>query len=75
VITATGNPVLADVYAGLSDALRESVTAINELHDDPASFPGHEELGHAIESGNADEARRAVDAYVQTAYALVERGN
>jgi DNA-binding FadR family transcriptional regulator len=75
VVAATGNPVLADVYSGLSDALRENVTAINELHDDPASFPGHEELGQAIESGDVDGARRAVDAYLRTARILVERGD
>ncbi|WP_308258972.1 FadR/GntR family transcriptional regulator [Pseudonocardia sp. H11422] len=71
VVAATGNSVLIDLYAGLTEALRQSVTAINELDDDPAAFPGHEELAAAIADRDPDAARAAVDAYLTAARSLV----
>jgi DNA-binding FadR family transcriptional regulator len=73
VIAATGNPVLVDLYAGLTEALQRSVTEIDRHDDDPAAFPGHDELAEAIAAGDPDAARAAVDSYLDAARSIVER--
>src|SRR2546430_139459 len=64
-------PVLIDLYAGLTEALQRTVSEIDEHDDDPASFPGHEELAAAIEAGDPDAARAAADRYLDAARAIV----
>ncbi|WP_338051441.1 FadR/GntR family transcriptional regulator [Pseudonocardia acidicola] len=71
VVAATGNGVLVELYAGLTEALRHSVTTTDDLDDDPASFPGHEELATAIADRDPDAARAAVDSYLAAARSLV----
>jgi DNA-binding FadR family transcriptional regulator len=73
VIAATGNPVLVDLYAGLTEALHRSVAEIDACDDDPEAFPGHEELAAAIAAGDPDAARAAADSYLDAARAIVER--
>jgi len=73
VIAATGNPVLIDLYAGLTEALQRSVTEIDRYDDDPAAFPGHDELAEAIAAGDPDAARGAADRYLAAARSIVER--
>jgi DNA-binding FadR family transcriptional regulator len=73
VIAATHNPVLVDLYAGLTEAVERMVTQADELDDDPAAFPGHEELAAAIVAGDPDAARAAADVYLAAARALIER--
>jgi DNA-binding FadR family transcriptional regulator len=73
VIAATGNPVLVDLYAGLTEAVQRSVAEVDELDDAPASFPGHDELADAIEAGDPDAARAAADSYLAAARALLNR--
>jgi DNA-binding FadR family transcriptional regulator len=73
VVAATGNPVLIDLYAGLTEAVQRSVTEVDELDDDPVGFPGHEELAAAIEARDPDAARAAADTYLDAARALVTR--
>lgn len=72
VIAATANPVLIDLYAGLTEALERTVAQIDELDDDPAAFPGHEELAVAIIAGDPVAARAAADSYLDAARSLVE---
>lgn len=72
VIAATGNPVLIDLYAGLTDALQRTVATVDELDDDPGAFPGHEELASAIIAGDPVAARAAADSYLDAARSLVE---
>jgi DNA-binding FadR family transcriptional regulator len=72
VVAATGNPVLIDLYAGLTEALERAVTDVDELNDDPAAFPGHEELAEAIAAGDPAAARAAADSYLDAAIAIVE---
>jgi DNA-binding FadR family transcriptional regulator len=74
VVAATGNPVLIDLYAGLTEALERSVTEIDAHDDDPAAFPGHDELAAAIAAGDPDAARAAADRYLDAARTIVERG-
>lgn len=74
VIAATGNPVLIDLYAGLSEAIERSVTVADELDDDPAAFPGHEELAEAIAARDPDAARAAAATYLDAARSLIEHG-
>ena len=73
VIAATGNPVLVDLYAGLTEALQRSVSEIDEHDDDPAAFPGHDELADAIAAGDPVAARAAADSYLDAARAIAER--
>jgi DNA-binding FadR family transcriptional regulator len=73
VIAATHNPVLIDLYAGLTEAIERMVTQVDELDDDPAAFPGHEELAAAIVAGDPDAARAAADLYLAAARGLIER--
>lgn len=73
VVAATGNAVLVDLYAGLTEALHRTVSTVDELDDDPTSFPGHESLAAAIEAGDPVAARAAVDTYLAAARTLVER--
>jgi DNA-binding FadR family transcriptional regulator len=73
VIAATGNPILVDLYAGLTEAIERTVTEIDERDDDRASFPGHEELAEAIIAGDPIAARAAADSYLDAAYAIAER--
>ncbi|MCW0216603.1 MAG: FadR family transcriptional regulator [Pseudonocardia sp.] len=73
VVVATGNSVLVDLYAGLTEALRLTVTTVDELDDDPAAFPGHEALAEAIAARDPEAARAAVDTYLGAARSLVER--
>jgi DNA-binding FadR family transcriptional regulator len=72
VVAAGGNPVLVDLYAGLSDAVRQFVADIDELDDDPAAFPGHEELAAAIAAGDPVAAVAAAEAYLSRATSIVE---
>jgi DNA-binding FadR family transcriptional regulator len=72
VIAATGNPVLVDLYAGLTEALQHSVTEIDERDGDPDAFPGHGELAAAIAAGDPEAARAAVDSYLDAARSIVE---
>ena len=72
VIAATGNPVLIDLYTGLTDALQSTVATIHELDDDPPAFPGHEELAVAIIAGDPVAARAAAESYLDAARSLVE---
>ncbi|GAA5117087.1 FadR/GntR family transcriptional regulator [Pseudonocardia adelaidensis] len=74
VVAATGNPVLIDLYAGLTEALQHTVTEIDEHDDDPAAFPGHEELAAAIAAGDPDAARAAASRYLDAARAIMARG-
>jgi DNA-binding FadR family transcriptional regulator len=74
VIAATGNPVLIDLYAGLTEAVQRTVSEIDEHDDDPAAFPGHEELADAIAAGDPDAARAAVDRYLDAARRIAARG-
>lgn len=73
VVAATGNPVLVDLYAGLTEAVMRSVAEIDELDDRPGGFPGHEELADAIEAGDPVAARAAADTYLDAARALLGR--
>lgn len=72
VIAATGNRVLIDLYAGLTEALQRSVRQVDELDDDRAGFPGHDELAEAIIAGDPVAARAAADCYLDAARALVD---
>jgi DNA-binding FadR family transcriptional regulator len=72
VIAATGNPVLIDLYIGLTDALQHTVATVDELDDDPAAFPGHDELASAIIAGDPVAARTAAESYLDAARTLVE---
>jgi DNA-binding FadR family transcriptional regulator len=74
VVAATGNPVLVDLYTGLTEALQRTVAEIDELDDDPAAFPGHEDLAAAIVAGDPDAARAAASRYLDAARAIVARG-
>jgi DNA-binding FadR family transcriptional regulator len=74
VIAATGNPVLIDLYAGLTEAVQRTVSEIDEHDDDPAAFPGHEELAEAIAAGDPDAARAAADRYLDAARRIAARG-
>jgi len=73
VIAATGNPVLVDLYAGLTEAVQRSVAQVDELDDDPDGFPGHEELADAIEARDPVAARAAADSYLAAARAVLNR--
>lgn len=73
VVAATGNPVLVDLYTGLTEALQRTVSEIDEMDDDPAAFPGHEELAAAIAAGDPDAARAAADRYLDAARAIMAR--
>jgi DNA-binding FadR family transcriptional regulator len=75
VVAATGNPVLVDLYAGLTEALQRTVSEIDEHDDDPAAFPGHEELADAIVAGDPDAARAAACRYLDAAHAIMARGD
>jgi DNA-binding FadR family transcriptional regulator len=75
VVAATGNPVLIDLYAGLTEALQRTVSEIDEHDDDPAAFPGHEELADAIVAGDPDAARAAASRYLDAARAIMARGD
>ena len=72
VIAATGNPVLIDLYTGLTEALQRTVAEIDELDHDRAAFPGHDELAAAIAAGDPEAARAAADTYLEAARRLVE---
>jgi DNA-binding FadR family transcriptional regulator len=71
VIAATGNAVLIDLYAGLTEALQRTVAGLDELDDDRAAFPGHEELAAAIAAGDPVAARAAAESYLDAARSLV----
>src|SRR3954469_3924593 len=73
VVVATHNPVLVDLYAGLTEALERTVAEIDAHDDDPAAFPGHAELAAAIAAGDPVAARAATDSYLGAARAIVER--
>lgn len=77
VIAATGNPVLVDLYSGLTEAVQRSVAEIDELDrgdgGDPDGFPGHDELADAIEAGDPVAARAAAECYLAAARALLNR--
>jgi DNA-binding FadR family transcriptional regulator len=73
VVAATGNPVLIDLYAGLTEALERAVMEVDEMDDDREAFPGHEELAEAIAAGDPAAARAAADSYLDAAIAIVER--
>jgi DNA-binding FadR family transcriptional regulator len=75
VVIATGNPVLIDLYAGLTEAVERTVSEIDAHDDDPAGFPGHEELAAAIAAGDPDAARAAADRYLDAARAIMERSD
>jgi DNA-binding FadR family transcriptional regulator len=75
VIAATGNPVLIDLYTGLTEALQRTVSEIDQHDDDPAGFPGHDELAAAIAAGDPDAARAAADRYLDAARAIMERSS
>jgi DNA-binding FadR family transcriptional regulator len=72
VIAATGNPVLVDIYAALSETLSRTVAGVDQLNDDRAGFPGHEELAAAIAAGDPEAARAAVDSYLAAARTILE---
>lgn len=72
VIAATGNPVLIDLYAGLTEALQRTVAEIDELDHDRAAVPGHDELAAAIAAGDPEAARAAADSYLDAGRRLVE---
>jgi DNA-binding FadR family transcriptional regulator len=72
VIAATGNPVLIDLYTGLTEALQRTVAEIDELDHDRAAFPGHDDLAAAIAAGEPEAARAAADSYLDAARRLVE---
>ncbi|MGD9989823.1 FadR/GntR family transcriptional regulator [Pseudonocardia sp.] len=73
VVAATGNPVLADLYDGLTEAVERSVAEIDRLYDDRADFPGHDELAAAIVAGDPGAAVAAADTYLDAARAVVGR--
>jgi DNA-binding FadR family transcriptional regulator len=73
VVAATHNPVLFDLYAGLTEALERTVAEIDAHDDDPAAFPGHPELAAAIAAGDPVAARAAAGSYLGAARAIVER--
>ena len=72
MIAATGNPVLIDLYAGLTEALQRTVAEIDELDHDRAAIPGHDELAAAIAASDPAAARAAADSYLDAARRLVE---
>jgi DNA-binding FadR family transcriptional regulator len=72
VIAATGNPVLIDLYIGLTEALQRTVAEIDELDHDRAAIPGHDELAAAIAASDPAAARAAADSYLEAARRLVE---
>ena len=73
VVAATGNPVLVDLYAGLTEAIQRTVSEIDAHDDDPAAFPGHDELAAAIAAGDPGAARAAADRYLDAACAIMDR--
>lgn len=73
VVAATGNPVLADLYDGLTEAVERSVTEIDRLYGDRADFPGHDELAAAILAGDPRAALAAANTYLDVARTIVER--
>jgi DNA-binding FadR family transcriptional regulator len=75
VIAATGNPVLVDLYAGLTEAVQRMISEIDQHDEDPGAFPGHEELAAAIAAGDPDAARAAADRYLDAARAIMERSS
>ncbi len=75
VVAATHNPVLLDLYTGLTEALERTVAEVHAHDtpdDDPAAFPGHDELAEAIAAGDPDAARAAAERYLGAARAIVE---
>ena len=75
VIAATGNPVLVDLYAGLTEAIQRAVAEIDERDHDPEAFPGHDELAEAIAAADPDAARAAAESYLGAARAIAEQEN
>ncbi|WP_216361820.1 FadR/GntR family transcriptional regulator [Pseudonocardia sp. N23] len=73
VVAATGNPVLADLYDGLTEAVERTVAEISRLDDDHSAFRGHEELAAAIAAGDPVAAVAAADTYLDAARTIVER--
>jgi DNA-binding FadR family transcriptional regulator len=65
--------VLVDLYAGLTEALERTVSELDQRDDDPAAFPGHDELTEAIIARDPVAARAAADSYLDAASALAER--
>jgi DNA-binding FadR family transcriptional regulator len=64
--------VLVDLYAGLTEALQRTVAEVHAHDDDPAAFPGHDELAAAIAAGDPHAARAAAESYLGAARAVVE---
>lgn len=73
VVAASGNPVLVDVYAGVTAAVQRSVTEIDEIDGDPAAFPGHEDLAAAIAARDPQAAVAAAETYLAAARTLAEQ--
>lgn len=73
VVAATGNPVLVDLYDGLTEAVERSVAELSRLHGDHAGFPGHDELAAAIVAGDPEAAVAAADSYLDMARSIAER--
>lgn len=67
VIAATGNPLLIDLYGGLTEAVLRSVAEVDGLQVGTDVFPGHEELAAAIANHDPVAAVAAADTYLAAA--------
>lgn len=68
VVAGCGNGLLNQIYAGVVEAMRRSHADLTRaLHPTQVHPPGHRALVDAIEGGDADAARAAVDAYLTDA--------
>lgn len=74
VVAASGNGLLVEIYAGVVEAMRRSHAEVTSAFRAAAAHPvGHRDLVEAIERGDADAARAAVDAYLADAEKKVRR--
>lgn len=68
VVTASGNGLLVEIYAGVVEAMRRSHAEVTSAFRAATAHPvGHRDLVEAIERGDADAARAAVHAYLADA--------
>lgn len=68
VVAGCGNALLVQIYAGVIEAMRKShVEVTRALHSTQVHPPGHRELVEAIERGDPDAARAAVEDYLADA--------
>lgn len=68
VVAGCGNALLVQIYAGVVQAMRRSHAKVTRArHSTRLHPPGHRALVEAIECGDPEAARAAVDAYLTDA--------